>query len=428
MATLNGISGMLGGLGDGMGGNVALSIEEKVLQFLRSNTLFSYVVATRKPDAWGAGRVIYRKIETLQNETYKGSNNSFQEPQTNDVHIDIKEAMVTKYKYEIFNIDRMKTGAELLSQIAATMYMSMSQQLNAALLMFLKYHTLADETSVKAVYSTLAGDDLPQASGQFLKLVAMGQTQGETGIANPAQYGDAVYDDYLALRTGIARLGQIYSKESFGIPTESFLAMVSPITQISLSAMGRNQVGGTISNFQIQNVNATQIAGFNFLVDNMLDQNTPAGTSYNRDYDVNLKGVLGFLIHNEAIAMPIMRIKAWGMEDPNSGNPLFGLRWMYGIGFLRKQLVWGLVRNNAIVDVNNKFITGGNSPINITFDATKTNGDWSANNFKKEANPVAWQQPALITNPNPNQPSTSGKPTGDAEPAAGNTARAVKEK
>ena len=137
MATLNGISGMLGGLGDGMGGNVALSIEEKVLQFLRSNTLFSYVVATRKPDAWGAGRVIYRKIETLQNETYKGSNNSFQEPQTNDVHIDIKEAMVTKYKYEIFNIDRMKTGAELLSQIAATMYMSMSQQLNAALLMFL---------------------------------------------------------------------------------------------------------------------------------------------------------------------------------------------------------------------------------------------------------------------------------------------------
>ncbi|WP_305085726.1 hypothetical protein [uncultured Clostridium sp.] len=42
---------------------------------------------------------------------------------------------------------------------------------------------------------------------------------------------------------------------------------------------------------------------------------------------------------------------------------------------MRKQLVWGLVRNNAVVDVNNKFITGGNSPINITFDATKTNGD-----------------------------------------------------
>lgn len=417
MATLTGISGMLGGFGDGNGGSIALSLREKVLRFLKSDTLFTYMVSTMKPDSWGAGSVYFRKIQTLQNETYKGSNNSFQEPQSTTVRIDINQAQVVKYSYELFNMDRVKSADELLGQIAATMYESMSQQLNAALLLFLKYHTLGDAAEIKKVYTTLSDSYMPQAAGQFVKLSALGQTMTSTGSTTTAQFGNNVFLDYMKIRNGVDRLGQLYTKESFGVPTPDFQSVISPIGRNSLSYMGRDQVGGTISNFQIQKVQGTDIAGFKFFVDKMLDMKLAVGQSFNRDYDVDLKNVFGFLLHNEAVAMPIGRIYAWSDTNPNDGNYLFGLRWMYGIGFLRPQLVCALIKDGAQINVNSSFITGGTNPVNITFNGSKTEIDFeNVNNWPHQSNPVSYQQPAFITNPTPSTPSTTNTPTGNAQP------------
>lgn len=410
---LQGIMGRYGGFGNGAGGNIALSIKEEIMRFLSTDHILTYMVSARKPDMVGVGTVAYRKIQTLQNERYFGSNNAFQEPQADFITVNLDKAMVCKWKYETFNMSRVQNANDLISQVAATVYESMRLQLNAALLMFLKYHILGDEQSVKAVYPNV--NELPQASGQFTKVTTFGKTQAESGLAASA-YGDAIYQDYMTIRDGITRIGQIYSKESFGVRTTELMSVVSPIARNSLSGMGRNQVGGTISNFQIKNVSGTELEGLSFYVDNMLDNTIASGQSFNKNYDIDLRNVVGFMLHNEAVALPLGEIKAWEGTDPNDGNWYFGVKWMYGIGLLRKQLVWAYVKENETVNVNDYFITNGTTTINRTFDNNIVNGDFTANRFASGNNPSAFDQPAFIRNPLPNENSTiTGAATGKTE-------------
>lgn len=437
MATLQGIQGMLGGFGDGAGGNIGLSLKEKVLKLLQANTTLSFLTATTKPDFTRAGSAYYRKIQVIQNEQYRGSNNSFQEPQADMIRVDLDSAMVSKYSYEIFNMNRVSTADELLSQIASSLYIGMQQQLNAAFLLFLKYHTLNNQAHINAIKTQTAWQGAnfitPQAERQYIKVKALGMTRKEVGgtwsdggaLTPPStikpinEYGDMVYGDVLDIQMLVDELGTIYSKETIGINKTEFNNIISAKGQTSLSAIGRNQTAGTVGNFQIEKVSGKVIDGFKFITENMLDTITAAGASFNKDYTIDMKNVVGFLIHNEAVCMPIGEVYAWADKDPSSGNFLFGLRWMYGIGFLRPQLVCAFVKDGASVNVGNKFITGKDNTDIIMFNSTnnpKTIDDWR-NSFPHAANPVAWNQPAFITT----DTRTNTTVTGQAAPATGNT-------
>ena len=437
MATLQGIQGMLGGFGDGAGGNIALSLKEKVLRLLQANVTLSYLTASIKPDFSRAGSAYYRKIQIIQNEQYRGSNNSFQEPQADMIRVDMDQAMVAKYKYEIFNMSRIAIADELLSQIASSMYIGMQHQLNAAFLSFLKYHTLQNQTHINAIKTNTPWNTAnlitPQAEKQYIKVKGLGFRPDEfggtwttAGVFTPPttiktinEYGDGVYRDIMNIKMLVDEIGTRYSKDMLGVNKKDFNSIISRKGQTSLSAIGRNQTSGTVGSFQIKEVEGTVIDGFKFLTENMLDTKIAAGASFNKNYNVDMKNIVGFLVHNEAVCMPLGEVYAWGEKDPGDGNFLFGLRWMYGIGFLRPQLVCAFVKDGAPVDVNVKFITGIDNVDTITFDNNnnpKSIDDWM-NALPHTPNPVAWNQPAFITT----DIRTNTTVTGQAAPATGNT-------
>ena len=188
----------------------------------------------------------------------------------------------------------------------------------------------------------------------------------------------------------VDEIGTRYSKDMLGVNKKDF-SIISRKGQTSLSAIGRNQTSGTVGSFQIKEVEGTVIDGFKFLTENMLDTKIAAGASFNKNYSVDMKNVVGFLVHNEAVCMPLGEVYAWGEKDPGDGNFLFGLRWMYGIGFLRPQLVCAMVKDGAPVDVNVKFITGVDNVDTITFDNNnnpKSIDDWM-NALPHTPNPVS---------------------------------------
>lgn len=88
----------------------------------------------------------------------------------------------------------------------------------------------------------------------------------------------------------------------------------------------------------------TQIGNFRYFIDKMLNNNIPAGTSFSKDVALDTSNFIGFVAHNEAIAMPMNYMSTQMVTDPNTGNPKFITKYQFGIGLIRPDLIFGIVK------------------------------------------------------------------------------------
>lgn len=317
MAILQGISGMQ--MGDGAGGKVALSLETRVLRIL-ADTEFSYLTATlRDPSEVKSGTVTYYVPELIGTKNYGTGTNAYGAPNSGIVSVNLDKRKDARMIYETFDVERLLESDYIIGMISTGIAMSIQATLNAAFLIFLK-----------SQFETGA----PLAS-QVQVLDFIGKKDAAMTPENSRQ-------DYTTLQYLVADLSQMFDKLMIGVNKAELHTILSLKSDIGLrnafwnqpNALGTFPISPTLAGKELGNIRYT--------TDKMLDKLIPAGTSFSEDEAVDLTNYIGFVLHNESVAMPLNLNKVINMIDPQTGNPLFLAKFQYGIGILRPKLVWAL--------------------------------------------------------------------------------------
>ena len=329
MAILQGIQGMF--LNDGAGGKIALDINRRVLTILNSGRL-SFLTCTINEAQARAGTIWFDKPEIIQNQEYVdsyntptttaegqtppapagGGTNYYQTPVSRQIAINIDKTRAAGYQVETFDLVSLGNPNAILGQIASSLAMAMTKQLNAT---FLQY--LVD-------YFAGAG------SKQITALDVLDKEAYNTPEACRA--------DLDKLTKRLARFTQLYDKEKAGIDGGQFVTVTSPIVHVNMMNAFWNQQGslpmllGREKYYVFQDIITIQ--------DGMLQNKILKGESFSKDTDLDTSTLAAFMIHNEAIAMPIVYNGTFNMVNQFNGNPLFLAKYKYGIGLVRPDLIW----------------------------------------------------------------------------------------
>lgn len=329
MAILQGIQGMF--LNDGAGGKIALDINRRVLTILNSGRL-SFLTCTINEAQARAGTIWFDKPEIIQNQEYVdsyntptttaegqtppapagGGTNYYQTPTSGKIAVNIDKTRAAGYQVETFDLVSLGNPNAILGQIASSLAMAMTKQLNAV---FLQY--LVDYFAGAGFKQTTALDVLDKEA-----------------YNTP----ESCRADLDKLTKRLARFTQIYDKEKAGIEAGQFVTVTSPIVHVNMMNAFWNQQGslpmllGREKYYVFQDIITIQ--------DGMLQNEILKGQSFSKDSDLDTTTLAAFMIHNEAIAMPIVYNGTFNMVNQFNGNPLFLAKYKYGIGMVRPDLIW----------------------------------------------------------------------------------------
>ena len=329
MAILQGIQGMF--LNDGAGGKIALDINRRVLTILNSGRL-SFLTCTINEAQARAGTIWFDKPEIIQNQEYVdsyntptttaegqtppapagGGTNYYQTPTSGKIAVNIDKTRAAGYQVETFDLVSLGNPNAILGQIASSLAMAMTKQLNATFLQYL------------VNYFAGAG------SKQITALDVLDKEAYNTPEACRA--------DLDKLTKRLARFTQLYDKEKAGIDGGQFVTVTSPIVHVNMMNAFWNQQGslpmllGREKYYVFQDIITIQ--------DGMLQNKILKGESFSKDTDLDTSTLAAFMIHNEAIAMPIVYNGTFNMVNQFNGNPLFLAKYKYGIGLVRPDLIW----------------------------------------------------------------------------------------
>ena len=330
MAILQGIQGMF--MNDGAGGKIALDINRRVLTILNSGRL-SFLTCTINEAQARAGTIWFDKPEIIQNQEYVdnsyntptttaegqtppapagGGTNYYQTPVSGKIAVNIDKTRAAGYQVETFDLVSLGNPNAILGQIASSLAMAMTKQLNATFLQYL------------VNYFAGAG------SKQITALDVLDKEAYNTPEACRA--------DLDKLTKRLARFTQLYDKEKAGIDGGQFVTVTSPIVHVNMMNAFWNQQGslpmllGREKYYVFQDIITIQ--------DGMLQNKILKGESFSKDTDLDTSTLAAFMIHNEAIAMPIVYNGTFNMVNQFNGNPLFLAKYKYGIGMVRPDLIW----------------------------------------------------------------------------------------
>ena len=329
MAILQGIQGMF--MNDGAGGKIALDINRRVLTILNSGRL-SFLTCTINEAQARAGTIWFDKPEIIQNQEYVdsyntptttaegqtppapagGGTNYYQTPASGKIAVNIDKTRAAGYQVETFDLVSLGNPNAILGQIASSLAMAMTKQLNATFLQYL------------VNYFAGAG------SKQITALDVLDKEAYNTPEACRA--------DLDKLTKRLARFTQLYDKEKAGIDGGQFVTVTSPIVHVNMMNAFWNQQGslpmllGREKYYVFQDIITIQ--------DGMLQNKILKGESFSKDTDLDTSTLAAFMIHNEAIAMPIVYNGTFNMVNQFNGNPLFLAKYKYGIGLVRPDLIW----------------------------------------------------------------------------------------
>ena len=330
MAILQGIQGMF--MNDGAGGKIALDINRRVLTILNSGRL-SFLTCTINEAQARAGTIWFDKPEIIQNQEYVdnsyntptttaegqtpaapagGGTNYYQTPTSGKIAVNIDKTRAAGYQVETFDLVSLGNPNAILGQIASSLAMAMTKQLNATFLQYL------------VNYFAGAG------SKQITALDVLDKEAYNTP--------EDCRKDLDKLTKRLARFTQIYDEEKAGIEAGQFVTVTSPIVHVNMMNAFWNQQGslpmllGREKYYVFQDIITIQ--------DGMLQNKILKGQSFSKDTDLDTSTLAAFMIHNEAIAMPIVYNGTFNMVNQFNGNPLFLAKYKYGIGLVRPDLIW----------------------------------------------------------------------------------------
>ena len=326
MAVLQGISGLA--MGDGNAGKIALSINTQVLEIL-SNDKLSYLTATiTNPAQVQNGTVSYYVPEIIGSGEYgtAGEGTTFTEPAAGLVSINIDKRRQNKYEVETFDISRLNESGYILGVVAAGIARAIQADLNAEYLTFIV-------SQFKNGTGTLA------LAGQILEL-------DNVGKGNPALTPEQSRVDYNRIQLQIAKFQKMFDKRMLGVGVNEIYGVLSVEADIDIRNAFWNQPN-TLGNFVIkETLEGVKLGNLNYFVDVMLNNNIAANTSFS-DKELQTTGLVGLIIHREAVGMPINIQQTMQTINPENGNLRFITKYQFGIGILRPKLIYA-IKNTGV--------------------------------------------------------------------------------
>ena len=326
MAVLQGISGLA--MGDGNTGKIALSINTQVLEIL-SNDKLSYLTATiTNPAQVQNGTVSYYVPEIIGSGEYgtAGEGTTFTEPAAGLVSINIDKRRQNKYEVETFDISRLNESGYILGVVAAGIARAIQADLNAEYLTFIV-------SQFKNGTGTLA------LAGQILEL-------DNVGKGNPALTPELSRVDYNRIQLQIAKFQKMFDKRMLGVGVNEIYGVLSVEADIDLRNAFWNQPN-TLGNFVIkETLEGVKLGNLNYFVDVMLNNHITANSSFS-DKELQTTGLVGLIIHREAVGMPINIQQTMQTINPENGNLRFITKYQFGIGILRPKLIYA-IKNKGV--------------------------------------------------------------------------------
>lgn len=324
MAVLQGISGLA--MGDGTGNKIALSINTQVLEIL-SNDKLSYLTATiTNPAQVKNGTVSYYVPEIIGSGEYgnAGEGTTFTEPAAGLVSINIDKRRQNKYEVETFDISRLNESGYIIGVVAAGIARAIQADLNAEYLTFIV-------SQFKTGTGTLAG--------QTLEL-------DNVGKGNPALTPELSRVDYNRIQLQIAKFQKMFDKRMLGVGVNEIYGVLSVEADIDLRNAFWNQPN-TLGNFVIkETLEGVKLGNLNYFVDVMLNNNIAANSSFSNK-QLQTTGLVGLIMHREAVGMPINIQQTMQTINPENGNLRFITKYQFGIGILRPKLIYA-IKNKGV--------------------------------------------------------------------------------
>lgn len=322
MAVLTGISGMqIGDASTGGSGNIALDIQTRVLRILFDGG-FAYQTATiANPAQINAGSVSYQIPEILYAEDYGTGTTQFQKLNSGLVEVPINIRRVVKYTYEQFDQSRLGDMAYVITVIADSVAMTIQNDLN---LHFWK--NISDQ--FKASTGTLRT--------QFLQLQNLVDKNCTTDQAREA---------IKELQWKVTEISKTFSKLAMGVPKSELMVYLDPFADINIRFAYWNQPNKLGERVVAKDLVGTQIGnGIYYYTDKLLGTNITANQSFSKDTVADLSDYVGFIIHNEAIAMPFNFNSMTQVVDQDNANPRFIAKYQFGFGIIRPWLVYAITK------------------------------------------------------------------------------------
>ena len=323
MAVLQGISGLA--MGDGDAGKIALSINTQVLEIL-SNDKLSYLTATiTNPAQVKNGTVSYYVPEIIGSGEYgtAGEGTNFVEPAAGLVSINIDKRRQNKYEVETFDISRLNESGYILGVVAAGIARAIQADLNAEYLTFI-------------VSQFKTGGNLQT---QVLELAKVGK-------GDPTLTPEESRVDYNRVQLQIAKFQKMFDKRMLGVGVNEIYGVLSVEADIDIRNAFWNQPN-TLGNFVIkETLEGVKLGNLNYFVDVMLNNHITANSSFS-DKELQTTGLVGLIIHREAVGMPINIQQTMQTINPENGNLRFITKYQFGIGILRPKLIYA-IKNTGV--------------------------------------------------------------------------------
>lgn len=323
MAVLQGISGLA--MGDGNNGKIALSINTQVLEIL-SNDKLSYLTATiTNPAQVQNGTVSYYVPEIIGSGEYgtAGEGTTFTEPAAGLVSINIDKRRQNKYEVETFDISRLNESGYILGVVAAGIARAIQADLNAEYLTF-----IVSQFKTSGSLET-----------QVLELANVGK-------GDPTLTPEQSRVDYNRIQLQIAKFQKMFDKRMLGVGVNEIYGVLSVEADIDLRNAFWNQPN-TLGNFVIkETLEGVKLGNLNYFVDIMLNNHIAAKTSFS-DKELQTTGLVGLIIHREAVGMPINIQQTIQTINPENGNLRFITKYQFGIGILRPKLIYA-IKNTGV--------------------------------------------------------------------------------
>lgn len=322
MAVLTGISGMQ--IGDGSAGgtqHIALDIQTRVLRILFEGGFAYQTASIANPAQVNAGSVSYQIPEILYAEDYGTGTTQFQKLNSGLVEVPINIRRVVKYTYEQFDQSRLGDMAYVISVIADSVAMTIQNDLN---LHFWK--NISDQ--FKAGTGTLRT--------QFLQLPNLVDKNCTTDQAREA---------IKELQWKVTEISKTFSKLAMGVPKSELMVYLDPFADINIRFAYWNQPNKLGERVVAKDLVGTQIGnGIYYYTDKLLGTNITANSSFSKDTVADLSDYVGFIIHNEAIAMPFNFNSMTQVVDQDNANPRFIAKYQFGFGIIRPWLVYAITK------------------------------------------------------------------------------------
>lgn len=323
MAVITGISAMT--MGDGTTtGKAALDIEKGVIRIL-SQTGFSYMTATvANKRQVNAGSVSYARPEVLQTEAYGDGTTDFQGVNIGMIEIPINIRRTVKYTYEQFDYSRLGFFKGALAMISNSVAMAIQNDLNANFWSFLVNQFNLTNGTLRKQNLTL-----PELAVDFTNPTPPTVEEVRTAL--------------FKLQAKAIEINKTFNKWALGIDKAELMLFLAPECDLVIRQAFYSQPNALAERVIAKDLVGKALGGgLYYYLDKMLNNKIAAGTSFSKDQDLDTTKFLGFIIHNESVAMPFNFNSLIGVTDPNNGNPKFIAKYQFGLGILRDTLIYSI--------------------------------------------------------------------------------------